>query len=72
MHQQQQFQDFLKRSRGKALSTIWFGLSTAEFILPVYDLFFSYLFMENCLARYCNTNYLFLPFVILNTIKSLI
>ncbi len=26
---------FFERSRGKALSTIWFGLSTAEFILPV-------------------------------------
>ena len=26
---------FFEKSRGKALSTIWFGLSTAEFILPV-------------------------------------
>ena len=26
---------FFERSRGKALSTIWFGLSSAEFILPV-------------------------------------
>ena len=25
---------FFEKSRGKALSTIWFGLSTAEFILP--------------------------------------
>ena len=27
---------FFEKSRGKALSTIWFGLSTAEFILPVF------------------------------------
>ena len=26
---------FFEKSRGKALSTIWFGLSSAEFILPV-------------------------------------
>ena len=26
---------YFTKSRGKALSTIWFGLSTAEFILPV-------------------------------------
>ena len=26
---------FFTKSRGKALSTGWFGLSTAEFILPV-------------------------------------
>ena len=26
---------YFERSRGKALSTIWFGLSSAEFILPV-------------------------------------
>ena len=49
---------FFERSRGKALSTIWFGLSTAEFILPVLiTYFFSYLFMENYMARYCNLNY---------------
>ena len=47
---------FFERSRGKALSTIWFGLSTAEFITSSYNLFFSYLFVENCLARNCNTN----------------
>ena len=27
---------FFEKSRGKALSTTWFGLSTAEFILPVF------------------------------------
>ena len=31
---------FFEKSRGKALSTIWFGLSTAEFILPVLVTYF--------------------------------
>ena len=31
---------FFEKSRGKALSTIWFGLSTAEFILPVLITYF--------------------------------
>ncbi len=30
---------YFTKSRGKALSTIWFGLSTAEFILPVFVIF---------------------------------
>ncbi len=30
---------YFTKSRGKALSTIWFGLSTAEFILPVLVIF---------------------------------
>ena len=63
---------FFERTRGKALSTSWFGLSTAEFILPI-------------LVTYLLVNYswrsvwqgiailviLFLPIVILNTIKSI-
>ena len=31
---------FFNRSRGKALSTSWFGLSTSEFILPVLIIYF--------------------------------
>ena len=30
---------YFTKSRGKALSTIWFGLSSAEFILPVFTIF---------------------------------
>ena len=30
---------YFTKSRGKALSTIWFGLSTAEFILPIFVIF---------------------------------
>ena len=35
---------FFTRSRGKALSTSWFGLSTAEFILPVLIIYFLTIF----------------------------
>jgi len=31
---------YFEKSRGKALSAIWFGLSTAEFILPVLIIYF--------------------------------
>jgi len=31
---------YFERSRGRALSTIWFGLSTAEFILPILVIYF--------------------------------
>ena len=30
---------YFTKSRGKALSTVWFGLSTAEFILPVFIIY---------------------------------
>ena len=35
---------FFDKSRGKALSTIWFGLSTAEFILPVFITYLIFLY----------------------------
>ena len=35
---------FFNKSRGKALSTIWFGLSTAEFILPVFITYLIFLY----------------------------
>ncbi len=35
---------FFNRSRGKALSTIWFGLSAAEFILPVFITYLLFLY----------------------------
>ena len=63
---------FFERSRGKALSTIWFGLSTAEFILPV---LMTYLFLiyswRTVWQGIALIIILFLPFVILNTIKSI-
>ncbi len=35
---------YFNKSRGKALSTIWFGLSTAEFILPVFVTYLIFLY----------------------------
>ncbi len=63
---------FFERSRGKALSTIWFGLSFAEFILPV---LITYLFLiyswRTVWQGIAVLIILFLPFVILNTIKKI-
>ena len=42
-----------------------------EFILPVLITYFPYLLLENCLQGIAILIILFLPFVILNTIKSI-
>ena len=63
---------FFERSRGKALSTIWFGLSTAEFILPVLITYFFIIYSWRTVWQgIAILIILFLPFVILNTIKSI-
>ena len=63
---------FFERSRGKALSTIWFGLSTAEFILPVLITYFFIIYSWRSVWQgIAILIILFLPFVILNTIKSI-
>ena len=63
---------FFERSRGKALSTIWFGLSSAEFILPV---LITYLFLiyswRTVWQGIAILIILFLPFVVLNTIRHI-
>ena len=63
---------FFEKSRGKALSTIWFGLSSAEFILPV---LVTYLFViyswRSVWQGIAIIIIIFLPFVILNTIKQI-
>ena len=63
---------FFEKSRGKALSTIWFGLSSAEFILPV---FVTYLFViyswRSVWQGIAIIVIIFLPFVVLNTIKQI-
>ena len=63
---------FFERSRGKALSTIWFGLSSAEFILPV---LITYLFIiyswRTVWQGIAILIILFLPFVVLNTIRHI-
>jgi predicted MFS family arabinose efflux permease len=63
---------FFERSRGKALSSIWFGLSTAEFILPVLVTYFFLIYSWRTVWQgIAVLIILFLPFVILNTIKSI-
>ena len=61
---------FFERSRGKALSTIWFGLSFAEFILPVSLTYMLVIYSWRSIWQgIAILIILFLPFVILNTIK---
>ena len=63
---------FFERSRGKALSTIWFGLSTAEFFLPVLMTYFFLIYSWRTVWQgIAVLIILFLPLVILNTIKSI-
>ena len=63
---------FFERSRGKALSTIWFGLSTAEFVLPVLITYFFLIYSWRTVWQgIAILIILFLPLVILNTIKSI-
>jgi predicted MFS family arabinose efflux permease len=63
---------FFERSRGKALSTIWFGLSTAEFILPVLVTYFFLIYSWRTVWQgIAILIILFLPLVILNTVKSI-
>jgi len=63
---------FFEKSRGKALSTIWLGLSTAEFILPVLITYFFFIYSWRSVWQgIAILIILFLPFVIFNTIKSI-
>ena len=63
---------YFEKSRGKALSTVWFGLSTAEFILPVLVTYFFVIYSWRTVWQgIAIFIILFLPFVILNTIKSI-
>jgi len=63
---------FFEKSRGKALSTIWLGLSAAEFILPI---FITYLFLfyswRTVWQGIAILIIIFLPFVILKTVRSI-
>jgi len=62
---------FFEKSRGKALSTIWLGLSTAEFILPVLVTYFFLIYSWRTVWQGISVLIiLFLPLIILNTIKS--
>ena len=63
---------FFEKSRGKALSTIWFGLSSAEFILPVFVTYFFVIYSWRTVWQgIAIIIILFLPIVIFNTIRSI-
>jgi len=63
---------FFNKTRGRALSTIWFGLSSAEFILPV---FVTYLFLiyswRTVWHGIAIIIIILLPFIIFNTIRTI-
>ena len=62
---------FFEKSRGKALSTIWFGLSSAEFILPVFVTYFFLIYSWRTVWQgIAIIIILFLPVVIFYTIRS--
>ena len=63
---------FFEKSRGKALSTIWFGLSTAEFILPVLITYFFIIYSWRTVWQgIALIIVLLLPFIVLNTLKKI-
>ena len=63
---------FFEKTRGKALSTAWFGLSTAEFFLPVFITYLLIIYSWRSVWQgIAIIVILFLPLVILNTIKSI-
>ena len=63
---------FFEKSRGKALSTIWFGLSSAEFVLPV---LVTYLFViyswRSVWQGIAVITLIFLPIIIYKCIKTI-
>ena len=62
---------FFDKTRGKALSTIWFGLSTAEFILPVFITYlFAFYSWRNVWQGIAVLIIVLLPIVIFKTIKN--
>ena len=63
---------FFEKSRGKALSTIWFGLSTAEFILPILITFLLIIFSWRTIWQGISILILILlPLVIFSTIRNI-
>ena len=63
---------YFNQRRGKALSTVWFGLSTAEFILPVLIIFLlTFLSWRSIWQIIGFSMLIILPLVIFLTIKNL-
>ncbi len=63
---------YFNKTRGKALSAIWFGLSTAEFILPFLIIFLLSFLSWRLIWQFISLIMLFfLPIIIFTTIKNL-
>ena len=63
---------FFEKSRGKALSTIWFGLSTAEFILPTLITYLLVIFSWRTIWQgIAFLIIILLPIVIFYTVKTI-
>ena len=63
---------YFTKSRGKALSTIWFGLSTAEFVLPVFMIYLLSIFDWRYIWIVISiVVIIFLPFVSYFLVKNL-
>ena len=63
---------YFNKSRGKSLSTIWFGLSTAEFISPILIIFFLSTFSWRVVWQgIAGLILLVLPFIIYFTIRNI-
>jgi len=63
---------YFNKRRGRALSGIWFGLSSAEFILPVLIIFLLSIFSWRTIWQFISIIILMtLPFVIFYTIKNI-
>ena len=62
---------YFTKSRGKALSTGWFGLSTAEFILPVFIIYLLTFMEWRSIWIYISFVILFLPIISYLLIKKI-
>ena len=63
---------YFNKRRGKALSAVWFGLSSAEFILPILIIFLLSFLSWRLIWQYISITMLFiLPILIFTTIKKL-
>jgi predicted MFS family arabinose efflux permease len=63
---------YFDKSRGKALSTIWLGLSSAEFLLPVLVIYFLTIYPWQIVWKGIATLVIVvLPLLIFNTIKKI-
>ena len=63
---------YFNKRRGRALSTIWFGLSSAEFILPIMVVFLLNIFSWQIIWHFISAIIIIiLPLVVFYTIKNI-